>query len=162
MYYLAALTGLSCLLSAGRINLPFRFGSVDAWKPVRPAVFYIVEDVVAVDGNGGIEFRQAWNDRYESSEVFRQMIWTLSVVWMLAFVIMASVFTGLVWRLPIQAVYAVGWAAPFPCVGVMVVGTVYYVKGCLRREREVDEVERRREVGSSGPHGDERTPLLGA
>lgn len=142
--------------------MPFRFGSVPPWNPVRPAVFYIVEDVVAVDGNGGSEFRQAWNGRYEDSEIFQEMIWVLSVVWMLSFFIVAIAVTVAVWWLPVWIVYAVGWAAPFPIVGLMVVGTIYYVKSVLRRERERDAEVRRREGGISGPHGDERTPLLGA
>ncbi|TVY32238.1 hypothetical protein LSUB1_G007724 [Lachnellula subtilissima] len=79
MFFLATLTLLSLLLHHLALPLPFRFGSLEPGNALRPAVYYIVEDVVAVDGNGGAEYRQAWTQRYASSAVFRRMIWTLSV-----------------------------------------------------------------------------------
>jgi hypothetical protein len=114
---------------------------------LRPAVFYIVEDVVAVDGGGGIEYRKAFIARYDNSAIFRRMIWDLSVVWMLYFYVLAVLFTVLVFTLPGAAVYAVGWAGPFPLAGLMAVWTTFYVKSELRKERE-------------GPLEDERTPLI--
>jgi len=165
MFFLATLTLLSLILNALAIKLPFRFGSLEAGNIIRPAVYYIVEDVVAVDGNGRIEYREAWTARYESSPVFRSMIWCLSVVWMVAFYVFAAGFTVLVFVLPKEAVYAVGWAGPFPLAGGMAVWTIFYVKSCLREEREEDKgitesepVDGQRQVGRAG--GDERTPLL--
>jgi hypothetical protein len=166
MYFLATLTLLSLLLNAFQVKLPFRFGSVDAGKVVRPAIYYIVEDVVAVDGNGGMEYREAFNARYESSPVFQRMIWTLSLVWMLSFFLFAGVFTALVFRLPKAAVYAVGWAGPFPLAGLIAIWTTFYVKSVLKEERKIEE-----EGESSGPvdglhsgpvgtREDETTPLI--
>lgn len=147
MYVVATLTLLSLALNRLGWKLPFRFGSVDAGNVVRPAIFYIVEDVVAVDGGGGVEYRKAFVARYASSLVFRQMIWNLSVVWMLYFYVFAVLFTVLVFTLPKMAVYAVGWAGPFPLAGLMAIWTIYHVKSELRREK-------------NGPLDDERTPLL--
>jgi hypothetical protein len=161
LYYLATLTFLSLLLNVTKVKLPFRFGSIDAGNVVRPAVFYIVEDVVAVDGNGGLEYREALNSRYESSTRFRSMIWKLSLVWMLAFYLMAAVFSFLAFKLPVMAVYAVGWAGPFPIAGLMTVGTIYYVKSALRQERK-EEGNESSEPNGSAARGivDERAPLL--
>jgi hypothetical protein len=158
MAYVATLTLLSLILDALDVKLPFRFGSAESGGGVKPAVYYIVEDVVAVDGNGGVEFRGAWTARYESSEVFRRMIWTLSLVWMLAFYVLAAVLGVLVMKvLPREAVYAVGWAAPFPVAGMMAWMTIWYVKRVLRREREEQD------GGEDGSERvpDERDPLLG-
>ena len=130
---------------------------------LRPAVYYIVEDVVAVDGNGGIGYREAWTARYEDSPVFRRMIWTLSVVWMVAFYTFAGVFTILVFCLPKVAVYAVGWAGPFPLAGLMAVWTIFYVKSVLKEEEtgsgEVIDGQNGRSLRANG---DERAPLLGS
>ncbi|TVY83894.1 hypothetical protein LSUE1_G001961 [Lachnellula suecica] len=145
MFFLATLTLLSLLLNALAIKIPFRFGSLDAGNTIRPAIYYIVEDVVAVDGNGGLEYREAWTARYDGSPVFRRMIWTLSVAWMVAFYVLAGVFTTLVFVLPKAAVYAVGWAGPFPLAGMMALWTIYYVKSMLREE-EMDELEGRMEM----------------
>lgn len=171
MFFLATLAALSLVLNGAAVALPFRFGSVDAGEVVRPAVFYVVEDVVAVDGNGGIEYREAFAARYESSVIFRRMIWTLSVVWMVAFYLFAALFTALAFWLPKAAVYAVGWAGPFPLAGLVTVWTIYYVKSVLTEERKA-EAEEEEEEGESRepvngqhkstarPGEDERTPLL--
>jgi hypothetical protein len=148
MYLVATLTLLSLVLNRLELKLPFRFGSLDAGNVVRPAIFYIVEDVVAVDGEGGIEYRKAFVARYDTSPIFRKMIWNLSVVWMLCFYILAIIFTVLVFTLPKVAVYAVGWAGPFPMAGLLAIWTIFYVKSTLLSER-------------NEPVQDERTPLLG-
>jgi len=149
MYAVASLTLLSLTLNWSAWKLPFRFGSTEKGHVLKPAVFYIVEDVVAVDGAGKREYREAFNARYNASPVFRDMIWTLSVVWMLWFYVFAVLFTVLVFTLPVEAVYAVGWAGPFPLAGILAVWTTYYVKGQLRREKD------------DGGQVNERTALLG-
>ncbi|KAG4430022.1 hypothetical protein IFR05_014491 [Cadophora sp. M221] len=165
MYFLATLTALSLVLNFLCVKLPFRFGSMDAGTVVRPAIYYIVEDVVAVDGNGGVEYREAFGARYESSPMFQRMIRTLSAVWCLAFYAIAAWFTVLVFTLPVVAVYAVGWAGPFPLAGLLAVWTIYYVKSALGAERKLegDGTSRRSNEADGGRVGrneDERTPLL--
>ena len=170
MYFLATLTLLSLILNGLKVELPFRFGSVDAGNVLRPAVYYIVEDVVAVDGNGGVEYREAFTLRYETSPVFRRMLWTLSAVWMVAFYTFAGVLTGLVFWLPESAVYAVGWAVPFPLAGLMAVWTIFYVKAILKEEDctvgNTDDADERREPVEGHyrqtltPDENERAPLL--
>jgi hypothetical protein len=147
MYLVATLTALSLTLNRLGWKLPFRFGSVDAGNVVRPAIFYIVEDIVAVDGGGGVEYRKAFVARYDDSPIFRRMIWDLSVAWMLYFYVCAVLFTILVFTLPKAAVYAIGWAGPFPLAGLMAIWTIHFVKSELRKERK-------------GSIQDERTPLL--
>lgn len=167
MFLVATLTFLSLLLNWLELRIPFRFGSVDKNNIIRPSIFYIIEDIVAVDGEGGMPYRQAFNQRYEESHIFRTMIWKLSVAWMLGFYVMAIFFTILVLKLPVMAVYAVGWAAPFPVAGVMAVATIWFVKGELKREREEEEFEGRNGEALEDESPDapllssERTPLLG-
>lgn len=160
MYFLASLTALSLLLNALGVTLPFRFGSMDAGTVVRPTIYYIVEDVVAVDGNGGMKYREAFGARYDSSPVFRNMIRTLSVVWCLAFFALAAWFTVLVFTLPVVAVYCVGWAGPFPLAGMLALWTIYYVKACLREEIKLDNGGINATGGAQGQNQDERTALL--
>lgn len=165
MFYLATLTLLSLVLNGLNVKLPFRFGSVDSGNVLRPAIYYIVEDVVAVDGSGGIEYRNAFMGRYESSQIFRKMIWTLSVVWMLAFYIFAVIFSILIFRLPRSVVYAVGWAGPFPLGGLMALWTTFYVRSSLKEERKVKEMDEEdyghvNRVPALRQDQDESTPLL--
>lgn len=151
MYFLASLTLLSLILNGLQIKLPFRFGSVEAGNVLRPAIYYIVEDVVSVDGCGKLEYREAFNARYESSHTFRRIITILSVVWTTAFFSIAIALTFLIFNLPWQVVYPVGWVAPFPLAGILALWTIWYVKSMLRKERESDQA-------SEEP--DERTSLL--
>jgi hypothetical protein len=157
MYMLSILTFLSLILNAREVKLPFRFGSSDPGTVVRPAIFYIVEDVVAVDGNGGVEYREAFAARYEGSEIFRNMIWNLSMAWMLSFFALGAVITALVLVLPVASVYAVGWAGPFPVAGVMAVVTILYVRAVLKVEEKDDDADR---AGDERRVDDERAPLL--
>ncbi|KAG0650175.1 hypothetical protein D0Z07_2939 [Hyphodiscus hymeniophilus] len=166
MFFLATLTLLSLVLNAFKIELPFRFGSMEAGNVVRPAIYYIVEDVVAVDGDGGIAYREAFTARYETSPIFQKMIWTLSVAWMVAFYVLAAIFTVLIFRLPKAAVYAVGWAGPFPLAGLLALWTIFYVKATLKEERKAaDESDNPQPINgqhkrAQGASEDERTPLL--
>lgn len=60
---------------------PIRFSSVPRGQPVVPGVSIIVEDICAVDGGQGQEFRQAWRDRYEASPVLRQHLKRMDWLW---------------------------------------------------------------------------------
>lgn len=166
MFYLAVLTLLSLILNELGVKLPFRMGSVPAGNVVRPAVFYIIEDVIAVDGNGRQEFREAWGKRYEGSKVFRKMVLEVSVVWMLVFFVLAGALMAVVLRMPVMGVYAVGWGAPFPVVGLLVVWTMFYVKAMLGEERKVEGEDSggNGNVNGNGAErredGNETTPLL--
>ena len=89
----------------------------------------------------------------------------LSVVWMVAFYIFAGMFTFLVFWLPKTAVYAVGWAGPFPLAGLMAVWTIFYVKSVLKEEENAEVTDSREPIdGQNGralnPSEDERAPLL--
>src|SRR6201999_2136738 len=53
------------------IPAPFRISSLPRGAPLRPAIYSIIEDVCAVDGSGGTEFRQRLNLRYAASHYFR-------------------------------------------------------------------------------------------
>ncbi|KAF2671105.1 hypothetical protein BT63DRAFT_453488 [Microthyrium microscopicum] len=148
MYLVATLTLLSMVLNRFAVKLPFQFGSLGPGNVVRPAIFYIVEDIVAVDGCGGMDYRKAFGARYDNSIIFRRMIWNLSGLWMLFFYASATLFTILVFTLPVATVYAVGWAGPFPLAGVMAIWTIVHVKAQLRKERRWAVEE------------DESTPLI--
>ena len=156
MLLLATLLAISLGLNGLDIPAPFRLGSTGKGEEeVRPAIFYVVEDVVAVDGNGGKDYRLALNARYASSETFRAMMFNLSVVWMLLFYIAGAGLTALICVLSGKGTDAqmialgISWASPFALGGLMAWRTILYVQGCLKRERTEGVVSR-----------NETTPLL--
>jgi hypothetical protein len=81
-----------------KIRAPFRISSTRRGQLLRPGVYSIIEDIVAVDGSGGIDFRCRLSQRYEASQVFRQMLDFISIFWAIpAFVVgggtIAIIFT---------------------------------------------------------------------
>lgn len=159
MLLLATLLLISLALNVLHVKAPFRLGSTGKDEAeVRPAVFYVVEDVVAVDGNGGREYRTDLGVRYASSQLFRDMIFTLSVVWMLVFYTAGAGLTVLIWVLSGRGqdvqmvVLGVSWAGPFALGGLLAWGTILYVQDCLRKER----------IGENEDENGERRPLIGS
>lgn len=140
---LATLLSISLVLNTLHIKAPFRLGSTGKGEAVvRPAIYYVVEDVVAVDGNGGETYRTAFNARYTSSSAFRSMIYNLSVVWMVVFYIIGALLTILIWVFANRGVKAqmialgISWAGPFLIGGFLAWGTTLYVKKFLKMERK--------------------------
>ena len=66
-----------------KVRLPFRVSSVLKGDLVQPALYCIVEDVVAKDGDFGLEWREVWNARYLASPrgTRRKLLLDLSWVW---------------------------------------------------------------------------------
>ncbi|GAB7353273.1 hypothetical protein MBLNU459_g3779t1 [Dothideomycetes sp. NU459] len=127
------------------IPSPFRISSMPAGSQIRPGIYWIIEDVVAVDGSGGIEFREKLNARYEASHDFRQMLHRLTLFWGIGAECMAIVVTVLVYTLPSgDAAYCVGWAAPFAWAGVWTLVTFRWVKTSMAYERRrwIEEIEK--------------------
>ena len=112
-----------------------RISSVPKGAPLRPAIYSIVEDICAVDGSGGTEFRTRLNARYVASHYFRQMLHRLTLFWAFGTLIDAILTTALVFGLANNEIaYVIGWSLPFVFTGFMVPPTFWYVFRCLRIE----------------------------
>lgn len=117
-------------------NCPIRISSVQEGERFRPGIYSIIEDVVAVDGSGGTQFRAELNARYEASHQFRQMLHRLTMFWGIGALAAATLTTVLIFTLQREAAYVVGWVLPFIWAGIWTLATFLYVKRCLRFERE--------------------------
>lgn len=116
------------------IPAPFRISSMPAGSQIRPGIYWIIEDVVAVDGLGGVEFRERLNARYEASHDFRQMLHRLTLFWGIGAETAAVVCTILIFTIHPVAAYCVGWAAPFIWAGVWTAVTFSWVKRSIKKE----------------------------
>ena len=119
-----------------QLPAPIRVSSVPKGAQLRPGIYSIIEDVIAVDGSGGTDFREALNRRYEASHVFRSMLRRMGAFWAFGAQGMAVVLTILIFTIQDEAAYVVGWAAPWIWAGVWVWITIWYVKRKLREEKE--------------------------
>lgn len=102
---------------------------------MRPGIYSIIEDVVAVDGGGERAFRDQLNARFEASHYFRQMLHRLTLFWGLGAAGIATLTTILIFTIDREAAYCVGWILPFFWAGVWTACTFPYVKRCLREEK---------------------------
>lgn len=117
------------------IPAPVRVSSVPRGSQLRPCVFSMIEDIVAVDGSGGVQYRENLNKRYEASHVFRVMLRRLSVFWAVGSMGMAVVLTILIFTIDEEVAYCVGWAVPFIWAGVWTAATFAYVHKKLKEEK---------------------------
>jgi len=125
-----------------KIPAPVRISSLPRGAPLRPGIYSIIEDVCAVDGSGGTEFRQRLNLRYQASHYFRQMLHRLTLFWAFGSVAIAIVTTVLIFTMQKNVAYVLGWTLPFGWALVWAVLTTLYVRKSLKKEHQVWAEER--------------------
>ncbi|KAH9925374.1 uncharacterized protein BXZ73DRAFT_103258 [Epithele typhae] len=123
-----------------RLKMPFRVSSMPPWTGLPPAVYTLVEDVVAVDGGGCVEFRQAWRIRYEHSAVMRHIVRQTSLWWGASGMLFAAAFIAIAWTTADDVGYGIGWGLSWLWAMVSAAITIHWVRNQLRRE--ADEWER--------------------
>jgi hypothetical protein len=72
---------------------PFRISSTAKGEKVLPAAYYLVEDVMAVNGKAGRPFREAIAARWEASARFRSVLAKMSWFWSVPSIIVAIPLT---------------------------------------------------------------------
>ena len=99
---------LAFFLYHAHAKIPFRLSSLAPGHTAHPAVFTIIEDIVAVDGGGGVEYREALIARYDASPLFRRMLNRLDGFWGVGALCTATLITVLLWTIPEQIGYWIG------------------------------------------------------
>ena len=89
------------------LRAPFRISSLPKGAPLRPGIYSIIEDVVAVDGSGGTEFRERLNARYNASHYFRQMLHRITLFWALPACLVAAATTAIIFTVSKDVAYVV-------------------------------------------------------
>jgi hypothetical protein len=91
------------------VKAMFRFSSTLRGEPVPPASLIIMEDVVATDGGGGTEYREALMRRYHASGPFRRLLRHMDWFWGLGGLATAVAVTLVVFLNPNEIVsFAIG------------------------------------------------------
>jgi hypothetical protein len=116
------------------VRAPCRISSLPMGAPLRPGIYAYIEDVCAVDGSGGTEFRQRLNLRYQSSKAFREMLHRLTLFWAIGSIGVAVVTVAIVFTIQKDAAYIVGWTLPFLWAGVWTAITIPWVQKSLKYE----------------------------
>ncbi|OSS54040.1 hypothetical protein B5807_01450 [Epicoccum nigrum] len=116
------------------IPAPCRISSLPKGAPLRPGIYAYIEDICAVDGSGGTEFRQRLNLRYQASKAFREMLHRLTLFWAIGAIVCATVTTAIIFTIQRDAAYVVGWILPFLWAGIWAAITIPWVQRDLEKE----------------------------
>ncbi|KAL9096167.1 MAG: hypothetical protein Q9165_001690 [Trypethelium subeluteriae] len=116
------------------LRAPFRISSLPQGAPLRPGIYSIIEDIIAVDGSGGTEFRERFNARYNASHDFRQMLHRLTLFWAVPACLIAGATTAVIFTAPKDVAYVIGWTVPFAWAAIWALITTKWVQISLRDE----------------------------
>ncbi|KIJ27518.1 hypothetical protein M422DRAFT_190877 [Sphaerobolus stellatus SS14] len=118
-----------------RIRMPFRVSSLPSYEPLPPLTYTYVEDIVAVDGGGGLQFRHAWRERYEASTVMRKLLRDMALFWGFGGTLIAGALIAIAWTTAQDVGYGIGFGVPWIWAFVWTPVTVWWSRKELARER---------------------------
>jgi hypothetical protein len=104
------------VLRIAGIRAPCRISSLPMGAPLRPGIYAYIEDICAVDGSGGTEFRQRLNLRYQASKAFREMLHRLTLFWAIGAIVCSAVTVAIVFTIQRDAAYIV--SSPLPYISI--------------------------------------------
>jgi hypothetical protein len=95
------------ILRIMKVPAPCRISSLPQGAPLRPGIYAYIEDICAVDGSGGTQFRQRLNLRYQASKAFREMLHRMTLFWAIGAIACSIVTTIIVFTIQRDAAYVV-------------------------------------------------------
>lgn len=134
-FYLGFLFCISAIATQIGWKIPFNMSSTEKGNRWRPALLAFIEDVGAIEAQGGVEYRAAVMKRYEISPKFRRMLLLLTWGWGIGLICVATAATVLIIELDEDTGFGVGWGLPWLFSAVWVFFTVIFVKTQLRKEK---------------------------
>jgi len=144
LYSFGGSLALITLYHSAGWKAPFRMSSTAKGEQVLPAVYYLVEDVMAVNAGAGRPYREALAARYRASARFRRMLRNQSIFWATPPILIAIPLTviAILPEIPATIAYGICWTIPFLWAGLWSVISVIWCKADLRQERERWDTER--------------------
>jgi len=132
-----------------RIKMPVHLSSLPAYTPLPPLTYTLVEDLVAVDGDGCVEFRLAWCIRYEHSPVMRRIVRLTALAWGATGTLVGAALIVVAWTTASDIGYGCGFGLSWLWGIVMAFATLWWVRRELAREhREWSAVDHENDVFS--------------
>jgi hypothetical protein len=95
------------ILRVLKVPAPCRISSLPQGAPLRPGIYAYIEDICAVDGSGGTQFRQRLNLRYQASKAFREMLHRQTLFWAIGAIACSIAATIIVFTIQRDAAYVV-------------------------------------------------------
>lgn len=100
-------------------------------------MYYLVEDVAAVNAGAGRPYREALAARYKASPRFQRMLYVQSIFWSVPAVLLAAGLTvpAVSHDVPADIAYGLCWAVPFLWCALWGLITIRWCKRDMVRER---------------------------
>lgn len=124
------------VLSLIPFKVPVRINSEPAGHTMRPLVYYAAEDFFAVDGWQKQDFRRRYRERYDSSIMFRKMIFEITIWWVSGIMTYIGCLSAVIWNNPFHIAFGLSLGVLFGFIIIWAVCTYIYVQLALERERE--------------------------
>lgn len=118
------------------VNSPVRINSEEAGHRMRPLVYYAAEDFFAVDGWQKRDFRIRYRERYDTSIMFRKMIFELTIWWFAGFIVYIGCLSAVIWNNPFHIAFGLSLGVLFAWIILWAICTYVYVQLALERERQ--------------------------
>lgn len=124
------------LLSLIPFRIPVRINSEEKGTRMQPLVYYAAEDFFAVDGWQKREFRVRYRERYQSSIMFRKMIFEITVWWVAGIMTYIGCLAAVIFNNPFHIAFGLSFGILFIFIISWAVCTYVFVQLALERERE--------------------------
>lgn len=118
------------------MRAPFRISSVAKGEFIRPGLYTLLEDVIAVDFGQGYVFRTDFNERWEASPIFRRLLFRLSILWSLPGLLVPGICIVTIFTTDIEIGFAVGWGLPYLWIVLWIALTMIVVGRGLNEEKQ--------------------------
>ncbi|GAA5863647.1 hypothetical protein JCM8547_003680 [Rhodosporidiobolus lusitaniae] len=115
-------------------NLPFWMSSDPPRTSTKPAVYYFIEDVGAVDFGHGREWRKRCQARYAASPPFRALMWSQTLFWTVAMVIFVGLTAVVDWVSSLNVAFGVVISLIFMWAIVFGIISYFMVHSALKKE----------------------------
>ncbi|KAI2621191.1 hypothetical protein GGR54DRAFT_630280 [Hypoxylon sp. NC1633] len=129
---LAVATGF---MDARNMAATCNVSSTPKGAPIPPVLLTFIEDVVAVDGGAGKTYRERLLGRYKISKDFRALIRGLNWFWGVGSVLVGAGSLAVVWTVPQEIGYGIGWGAPLGFTIIWTTITIFWAHYALRSEK---------------------------
>ncbi|GJN94407.1 hypothetical protein Rhopal_007487-T1 [Rhodotorula paludigena] len=86
-------------------SLPFWMSSDPPRTPTKPAIYYFIEDIGAVDFTHGREWRKRCQARYAASPPFRTLMWNQTLFWTIGFAVFIAATAAVDWTVDLDVAF---------------------------------------------------------
>ncbi|BFZ54040.1 hypothetical protein PYCC9005_001071 [Savitreella phatthalungensis] len=114
---------------------PFRLSSDRAGEPIKPFVYYVVEDFLAVDCKQGRPWREACRARWLASPHFRRLMWHGTLFWGIGGLVFIAILAALTWGATFNVAYGLSFVWLFLWMMLCAATSWLYVRRSLVLER---------------------------